>query len=289
MSQIMPTKQISNTQLVCNMIGENREAYKNMLPAHIAPEKFIRTAQAAVLNIKDLASCTKQSIYLAIEQAAKDGLPIDNKQATIVIFNENIGTKINPSWAKVAKYTPMIAGLRTLARNTGSLSIDVCEIVYQNDSFLYHIKNGKVEIDHSPLIFKDRGPAVGVYATCIARETGEVIAEVLTKDQIENIRKCSKVPGSLMWTTFWEEGWKKSAYRRLWKRLPSSSDKENSNMDRFASASQRDDDMYEFNDSTIVEANNEQPQEKPTIVNTPPDEDEEVPFEANYSREEDII
>lgn len=289
MSQIVPAK-LSNGQLICNMIAEKKEAYKNMLPAHISPEKFVRIAQGAILNIKDLSNCTKPSLYLAIEQAAKDGLPIDNKQATIVIFNENIGTKGNPpNWVKVAKYTPMIAGLRTLARNTGSLSIDVCEIVYHNDSFLYHIKNGKVEINHSPLIFKDRGPAVGVYATCIVRETGEVIAEVLTKEQIENIKKCSKVPGSLMWTTFWEEGWKKSAYRRLWKRLPSSSDKENSNMDRFASASQRDDDLYEFNDSTVVEANNEQPQEKPDSVNIASDQGEEVPFDGDYSREEDII
>ncbi len=296
-------KPMSNGQLICSTIDKNKAQYSLVLPAHIPADRFIRTAQGAITGNPDLLKCTKQSLYLAVEQAAKDGLIIDGKQAAIVSFNKKSGD----SWVKEAKYMPMTAGLMQLARNTGQVTTPVSEIVYENDSFLYHIKNGKVEIDHTPHIFRDRGKPIGVYSSCVIRGTDEVIAEVLTLEQVQSVRAQSKAKDSLMWTTFWEEGWKKSAFRRMFKRMPSSSDKEAldgnlTDASRFAAAATRDDDLYDFEGekpAQDVHHTTDQPKQTKAaaaVAQIRQHTDEEVPFgEPDYStmpensNEDDII
>lgn len=286
---------MTNAQLVCTAINHKKSEYNLILPAHIPADRFIRTAQAAITGNSYLLNCTKQSLYLAVEQAARDGLIIDSKQATIVSFG------------KEAKYMPMIGGLMLLARNSGQVTTPVSEIVYENDHFLYHIKNGKVEIDHTPHIFGDRGKPIGVYSSCVIRGTDEVIAEVLTAEQVQSIRDQSKAKDSLMWTKFWEEGWKKSAFRRMFKRMPSSSDKEAiegalTDSTRFANAATRDDDLYDFEgEKPIQDVHHTTNQPKKTkaaaaVSQTKQQADEEVSFEdSDYStmpensNEDDII
>ncbi len=302
MDTIEEKKPMSNGEVICSTINQKKSEYTLVLPAHIQPDKFIRTAQGAIMGNADLMKCTKQSLYLAVEQAAKDGLVIDGKQAAIVSFNKKVGE----SWVKEAKYMPMAAGLMQLARNTGKVTTPVSEIVYENDHFLYHIKNGKVEIDHSPRIFADRGKPIGVYSSCIIRGTDEVIAEVLTVEQVQSIRDQSKAKDSLMWTKFWEEGWKKSAFRRMFKRMPSSSDKEMgdgllTDSARFANAATRDDDLYDFEGEKPVQnvshtAEPKQTRAAAAVAQTKNHADQEIPFNdpddtnaPENSNEDDII
>lgn len=303
MATIENSEELTPLKHMSNMIAKSEASYKMSLPIHIPSSKFVRIAQGAIAGNLDLLNCTKQSLFLAIEQAAKDGLIIDGKHAAIVSFNKKSGD----SWVKEAKYMPMTAGLMQLARNTGQLTTPVSEIVYENDHFLYHIKNGKVEIDHTPHIFGDRGKAIGVYSSCVIRGTDEVIAEVLTEMQVQSIREQSKAKDSLMWTKFWEEGWKKSAFRRMFKRMPSSSDKEAidgtlNDSTRFANAATRDDDLYDFEGekpAQDVHHTTEQPKKTKAaaaVAQTQQVAEEEVPFnEPDYStmpensNEDDII
>lgn len=284
---------MTNAQLVCASIAKNEVEYQRSLPAHISPAKFVRTAQSAIASTPGLAECTKQSIYLAVERAAKDGLIIDGKEAAIVVFNKNIAKKGEPDrWVKEAQYMPMVKGLMQLARNSGIVSTPVMELVYEsevkNGSFIYWVKNGVPQLEHRPDMFNpNRGKPVGVYATCVIRGSNELIAEILTAEQVENIRNQSKAKNSLMWTTFKEEGWKKAAFRRLFKRLPSSTDKTSPEFERFTSAMQRDDDLYEFEDDAPMQ--DATPEKKPTKAAQtvksaevkqeilPPDE--EIPFD----------
>lgn len=230
-------------------IEGNSSGYAAMLPTNITPEKFIRTCKTAISKNPDLLQCTKPSLFLAVEEAARDGLIIDGKEAALVKFNskKKIGNK--EVWVSEAKYMPMTAGLMKLARNSGDVLTPIAEIIYEKDVFEYYIQNGAVHLKHKPNIFSDRGEAVGVYATC-QMKSGECVAEVLTVKQVGAIKSKSKSQNSLMWTTFWEEAWKKSAFRRMWKRLPNSSDKEG---ERFESAVTRVDDDYNF-DNEVVEA-----------------------------------
>jgi recombination protein RecT len=297
----MSVEKIENSlQLYSNMIAKSKDTYDKTLPAHIPSDKFIRVAQSALAANPDILNCSKNSIYLAVEQASKDGLMLDGKEAAIVIFNKNIAKKGQPdNWVKEAKYMPMMGGLLKLVRNTNMVTIPISEIIYEkdvaNNKFIYHIKNGEVILEHTPDFFKDRGKPIGVYSICRLRNTNEVIAEVLTAEQVQKIRNCSKAKDSLMWKEegFWHEGWKKSAFRRMWKRLPSSSDKENPEIERFASALQRDDDLYDFEEEKIIQTINAPNQSKQTkaamVVAAQMPIVEEMPFEQNNNIQEDDI
>lgn len=222
----------------------NAKGYETMLPSTISAEKFIRICKTAISKTPALLECTKPSLYLAVEEAARDGLVIDGKEAALVSFSTKKTINGKDVWVKEAKYMPMVGGLMKLARNTGLVTTPIAEVFYKNDLFEFWTINGALHLKHAPTILGDRGEAIGVYATCQIIKTGECVAEVLTAEQVSRVRAASKVPGSLMWTTFWEEGWKKSAIRRMFKRLPRSSDND---CERFESAVTREDNDYDFN------------------------------------------
>lgn len=283
-TQVIDSQKTTPLKHLCDMIAKSESNYKLALPSHIPSAKFVRIAQNAIANHPDLLNCDRNSLFVAINEAAKDGLPLDGRLAVLLIFGKSV------------KYVPMIAGLRLLARNSGLISSDISEIIYSNDKFIFYIKNGKVEIEHTPNLFNgNRGNPVGVYSTCVIRGTDEVIAEVVTAEQVQRVKNTSKAKNSLMWsdTGFWEEAWKKTAFRRMWKRLPSSSDKEDNDLHgRFESAVQRDDDLYDMNVvEARIESENITPinkQTKVTAVVLGTGNQEEIPFDNN-SNDDDII
>lgn len=82
---------------------------------------YIQSVLIAVSASPDLMKCTNESVFRSALRAASLGLSCDPalKQAWLVPYNRNVGTRDNPKWIKEAQFQPHYKGLYTLAMRTG--------------------------------------------------------------------------------------------------------------------------------------------------------------------------
>lgn len=214
-----------------NQIQIMKPQLKAALPPHIDVDKFARVVMTAIVTTPDLAKAQRQSFFGACLKAAADGLIPDGKEAALVTFKNGKTGEINVT------YMPMLGGILKKVRNSGELLSITSNIVYKNDKFVWFIDGDGEHVQHNPILFGDRGPAIGVYALAKTKDGGLYI-EILDANQVEKVRQSSKSKDYGPWAgPFVEEMWKKTAIRRLSKRLPMSTDLEQT--------IKRDDDLYE--------------------------------------------
>ena len=81
-------------------------------------------------------------------------------------------------------------------------------------------KGGRTIVTHEvPGLTEDRGAPIGAYA--IARlKDGSVMAEVMSKAEIERVRGVSRAKNTGPWTTWWDQMARQTVFRRLSKYLP---------------------------------------------------------------------
>lgn len=193
--------------------------FQAALPPQISQEKFTRVLLTAVQQTPDLLNVTRKSLWGACMKAAADGLLPDGREAALVIYN----TKTE---GKIAQYMPMTAGILKKVRNSGELATITSQIVHKNDKFRYWVDDDGEHILHEPELLADRGQRVGVYAMAKTKDDFFYF-EFLTASQVEDIRQVSKAKDSGPWSgKFVGEMWRKSAIRRMSKRLPMSTDLE---------------------------------------------------------------
>lgn len=192
--------------------------FKAGLPPHISPEKFVRVVQTAINNTPALAQANRQSFFSAAMKAAQDGLLPDGKEAAFVTFGKGEQATV--------QYMPMVGGILKKVRNSGELSMITAQVVFEADKFRYWIDTDGEHIEHEPSLFGDRGKAKGVYALAKTKD-GAVYIEFLTVADVMAIKNVSRSKNSGPWAgDFEHEMWRKSAIRRLSKRLPMSTDLE---------------------------------------------------------------
>lgn len=212
---------------VRDQLGKMSSEFAKVLPEHVTPERFERVTLTALQRQPDLLKCDRKSLFESVMQCAADGLQPDGREAALTKFG-----------SKVA-YMPMVAGILKKVRQSGDLSTITSQVVYEADEFEYWIDDEGEHLTHRPDMLSDPGNARAVYA--MARTTdGSVYIEVLRLSDVERIRKASKSGGSGPWSQWWDQMAKKSAIRRLAKRLPMSTD-----LDKVVS---RDDQFYPYQD-----------------------------------------
>lgn len=194
------------------------------LPEHISVERFQRVVVTAINKSPDLVHADRQSLFTACVEAAQDGLLPNGKEAALVIFNTREKRRGGPDvWVKKVQYMPMIAGIHKKARNTGEIAMLDSHLVYERDHFDYALGLDP-HLVHKPHL-GDRGTVIAVYAVCKLKD-GTPYIEVMTVPEIDEVRAVSKSPDKGPWGSWWGEMARKTAVRRLSKRLPMSSDLE---------------------------------------------------------------
>lgn len=189
-----------------------KEQFKAALPPHIDVDKFVRVVMTAISTTPALVNADRSSLLSACLKSAADGLICDGKEAALVPFGKSVS------------YMPMMAGILKKIRNSGELSTITSEIVYKNDQFNYEFNTDGLVFSHKPNLFSDRGDPLGVYAMAKTKDGG-VYFEFLSKDQVMDVRSVSKTASNGPWSgPFEDQMWKKTAIRRLSKRLPMSTD-----------------------------------------------------------------
>lgn len=233
MSKNKPAKVLSPVEALRHSVMQMTMQFQAALPKHISVDKFIRTILTAANTNPKLVSADRNTFFSSCMKAASDGLLPDGKEAALVPFNQK-GGGIN------IQYLPMAAGILKKLRNSGQLASIDAKIVFSGDQFDYWVDEKGPHIMHKPAdVFGDVGEARGVYAIAILKD-GSFYFEPLSIKDIEAIRNVSRSKDSGPWSgPFEHEMWKKSAIRRLAKRLPQSTDIERT--------FEHDDEDYEFN------------------------------------------
>jgi recombination protein RecT len=187
--------------------------FKAALPSHVSVEKFSRVAMTAIQNTPALVNADRRSLFGAFVRLAQDGLLPDGREAAIVMF----GNK--------AQAMPMIAGILKKIRQSGEVAKVSAQVVYENDEFV--ISYGFDEdVKHiPPKLNEPRGEPIGAYATAVLKD-GSQLLEVMSLEQIDQVRKVSRASGNGPWVQWFGEMARKTVMRRLSKRLPMSTDLE---------------------------------------------------------------
>jgi recombination protein RecT len=206
--------------------------FRSALPAHITPERFIRTAQTALNMNPDIVDCDRRSIYGAVMKAAQDGLVLDGREAALVRFRSKAGDQ--------CQYMPMVAGILKKARNSGEISTISAHVVYSNDTFNYTLGDDE-KIEHKPCLTGERGKPMLVYAVATFKDGGKQRA-IMTVAEIERVRAVSRAKDGGPWVQWWDEMAKKTVIRRLAKYLPSAADRDEDEVQRVV---ERDDELYQ--------------------------------------------
>lgn len=194
------------------------------MPKHVSPERFERNLVNAIMQNPELMTLEPRLVFREVSKAAALGLYLDPQlgEAYLII-----------GWnGKAKRKEPQLRigyrGLIKLGRQSGEISMIYAHEVHANDVFKASLGDHKALI-HEPDVFGDRGEIVGYYAV-VKYQDGDSDFEPLTVTQAHAIRdrsdgwkafKDGKIK-STPWATDEVEMSKKTAIRRLVKRIPQS-------------------------------------------------------------------
>jgi recombination protein RecT len=190
------------------------------LPKHLTADRFARVALTALTRNPKLQVCTRESLLRCLMDCSALGIEPDGRRAHLIPYKDQCTLIID------------YKGLIELVRRSGDVAAIRAETVCENDGFDW--ENGT--ITHRIDWRKSRGEVQAVYAEA-KLASGETQTAVMTKDEVEGIRKRSRAGTSGPWVSDWSEMAKKTALRRLIKLLPLSVE--------IADAVERDDDRTE--------------------------------------------
>lgn len=235
-------------------LDKNRPDYITLLGSERMADRFIQVTKTAVKQNPALLSCTPRSLFNALAKAAQDGLYPDGREGVITSYRTNTARRGEPDrWELVASWSPMVYGIRKRAREIDEIIIDA-QVVWKNDKFTRE-QGDDPKIIHTPTpLDEDPGALIGCYA--IFRKGDEILhREVMRQAEVMAVKEQSKAKGSLMWTKFETEGWKKSVIRRGSKAVPVS--------EALTDLITRDDEHFDF-------AGHDQRQHAPAVPAVPP-------------------
>lgn len=207
------TKEVAIVAQVRTAMEQMHPQFKAALPAHVPVEKFSRVAMTAINGNPDLLKADRRTLFAACMKSAQDGLLPDGREAALVTFGNTV------------QYMPMVAGILKKVRQSGDLLTISAHVVYTADDFAYELGDDE-HIKHIPCIDGDRGTPKLAYAIAKTKDGG-IYREIMTEQQIQAVRAVSRSGKSGPWSgPFADEMRRKTVLRRLSKRLPMSTDLE---------------------------------------------------------------
>ena len=207
--------------------SENMKAqFALALPKHLSVERFCRVAITALSRTPKLRGTTPESFMRCLLDLSAYGIEPDGRRAHLIPYGDQCTLILD--WK----------GLAELALRSGMIAKLHADIVCENDIFEYD----RGEVTRHVVNWREpRGEMYAAYAVAVTK-TGETFTQVMTRDEIDSIRKRSKAGNNGPWVTDYNEMAKKTVFRRLSKWLPLSPE--------FRDAVERDDDALPERDVT---------------------------------------
>lgn len=190
-----------------------KSTLSRVLPKHMTPERLIKVAMLAYSKTPKLRECSLESVGQAVMQAAELGLEPGGV----------LGHAYLVPYGNTCTLIPGYRGLIELARRSGEIESIEAHVVYANDKFTLKFGLDPV-LEHEPNLDSEPGGLRFVYAIAKLKDGGKQL-EVMTKAQVDAIRKRSKSGNNGPWVTDYEEMARKTVVRRLVKYLPLSTER----------------------------------------------------------------
>jgi recombination protein RecT len=207
-SAALATRRTASGQpTVAHLIEQMKPEIARALPAHMDADRLARIALTVFRQTPGLQKCTPDSFLGALMTTSQLGLePGPLGHAYFVPFGDKVTFIIG------------YKGLIDLAYRSGRLISISCHTIHANEK--YSVRYGLDDtIEHEPIITGDRGDPVAYYAVAKLKDGG-VVFDVMSRDEVDAIRKRSRSGNSGPWVTDYEQMAWKTVLRRLSKRLP---------------------------------------------------------------------
>jgi recombination protein RecT len=186
-----------------------------VIPKHLTAERLLQVALVACSRDPKLLLCSGRSVLQAVMVAAKLGLDASGTLGSgyLVPYRRKGG-------GYDAHFIPGYRGLTDLAMRSGFVDSIEAQIVHAKDEFSFVNTEEGPQLRHKPELYEDPGEPKLVFA--VARMKGSTIPkiEIMTKAQVDGIRKRSQASESGPWQTDYEEMARKTVVRRICKYLP---------------------------------------------------------------------
>ena len=186
------------------------------MPRTMTPERLTRIVMTECRKTPELLSCSQESFYGAILQCAQLGLEPGAAlgHCYLLPFGNGKDKSGRPNAQLIIGYR----GMLDLARRSGQIQSINAYVVREEDEFSYQL-GLRPDIHHVPASVADRGALTYVYAVAVLNDGG-VQFEVMSRAEIEAVRKQSKAGTKGPWVTHFDEMARKTVIRRLFKYLP---------------------------------------------------------------------
>lgn len=199
---------------IAAMLRDRWPQIQAVMPRHMSSERLFQLAVSSINHTPQLLEATPETILacvmkcsaLGLEPSAVDGLgrayilPYRNRKAGIVEAQFILGYK----------------GMLELCRNSGELRSIEARVVHEGDVFEFEYGLNET-LRHVPCA--NGGKMTHVYCVAKFKDGGHYI-DVMTKDEVDAIRKRSKASQSGPWETDYEAMARKTVIRRAFPYLP---------------------------------------------------------------------
>lgn len=212
----LPAKQ-SVTTFIDQIRPEIAKALPPAVGKVLTADRLCRLALTACRLNPKLAECDFKSLAGSLMTAAQLGLePNTPLGHCYLIPRRNGRTGLNEATFQLG-----YQGMVELSQRSGRIQTQYAFPVYANDEFDYWL-GLDANIIHRPSV-GNRGPLVAVYAVAKYKDGGSNFV-VLTVDEVESYRKRSMAGNNGPWVTDYEAMACKTAFRRLFRWLPKSTE-----------------------------------------------------------------
>lgn len=214
-NQPAPLATLENVQQALNR-PDRSAALMAMLAGQVNEERFKAVVLHSIARNRDIQSASLESVLDAIRVSAT--LQLEPTGILGEGYILNYGGK--------AQFEIGYRGLAKLARRSGQVASMDSQVVYMNDQFAIQLGTDP-RIDHIPSTEGERGAFRGVYAWA-RLTTGELVIEWMTDADVQAVRRSSRAGNgaSSPWVAHPGEMYRKTASKRLCKRLPLGEDAE---------------------------------------------------------------
>jgi recombination protein RecT len=181
-----------------------RQQFALALPKHLTAERFTRIAITALTRTPKLQECTPESFMRCLLDLSALGIEPDGRRAHLIPYGKECSLILD------------YKGIAELVMRSGAVSSIHADKVCDNDVF--DVDRGKItthRIDYKT----PRGKSYAYYVIVTFKDGSEK-CEVMTRDEVDGIRKRSKAGNSGPWVSDFDEMGKKTVFRRASKWLP---------------------------------------------------------------------
>jgi len=177
------------------------------IPLDFNKQRFVQNAMALINSNQEFNRFAPQVIINHLMLAAYLNLDVYSKEVWLIPYGGNLDFSISSK------------GMKKLAKQHSTRPIkDIySKVIRVGDELIETVDNGEPSICFRPKMLND-GEIIGAFAVCLFADGG-VQYEIMTKTEIDTVRRKSKASNSPAWKDFYGEMARKSVMKRLCKNI----------------------------------------------------------------------